>query len=216
MEVFDEKGDSWVQAVMMEKKVDRRVRKTKMQLRSGLAALLQEKSVSRITVKELVDEVEMNRSTFYLHYKDIPSLMGEIEEEMAAEIERAIREHPIDSEKKAAFYFIADIYHVLARNREIGSALIGPNGDVRFIQKIQHIIEENSREFLEGIFSGSEGEVKYFYSFCLNGCFGLVKTWLLEGEDKSPEYMAEMTYRMVVNSVNVFKDVSYGERQKQR
>ncbi|MFQ6962318.1 MAG: hypothetical protein ACLRTM_22485, partial [Clostridium sp.] len=61
-----------------------------------------------------------------------------------------------------------DIYNVLARNREIGSALIGPNGDVRFIQKNQYIIEENSREFLEGLFSRFEGELKYFYSFCLN------------------------------------------------
>ena len=57
----------------MQKKVDRRVRKTKSQLRKGLARLLQEKSIGEITVKELVEEVDINRSTFYLHYSDIPS-----------------------------------------------------------------------------------------------------------------------------------------------
>ena len=52
----------------MAEKVDRRVRKTKAQLRAGLARLMQKKSIKEITVKELVEEVDINRSTFYLHY----------------------------------------------------------------------------------------------------------------------------------------------------
>ena len=48
----------------MQKKTDRRVRKTKTQLRNGLAMIMKEKSVGEITVKELVDQVDINRSTF--------------------------------------------------------------------------------------------------------------------------------------------------------
>ena len=33
-------------------------------------------------VKELVDDVDINRSTFYLHYSDIPSLLKEIEDDI--------------------------------------------------------------------------------------------------------------------------------------
>jgi AcrR family transcriptional regulator len=55
----------------MQKKTDRRVRKTKTQLRNGLAMLMKEKSVGEITVKELVDQVDINRSTFYLHFGKI-------------------------------------------------------------------------------------------------------------------------------------------------
>ena len=36
----------------MQKKTDRRVRKTKTQLRNGLAMLMKEKSVGEITVKK--------------------------------------------------------------------------------------------------------------------------------------------------------------------
>lgn len=46
----------------MAEKVDRRVRKTKAQLRAGLARLMQKKSIKEITVKELVEEVDINRS----------------------------------------------------------------------------------------------------------------------------------------------------------
>ena len=47
----------------MAEKMDRRVRKTKAQLREGLARLMQKKSIKEISVKELVDEVDINRST---------------------------------------------------------------------------------------------------------------------------------------------------------
>ena len=80
----------------MAKKVDRRVRKTKMQLRQGLARLMQKKSIKEITVKELVDEVDINRSTFYLHYTDIYQMLEKIEEEAMADIREAMEGCPDD------------------------------------------------------------------------------------------------------------------------
>ena len=188
----------------MEKKVDRRVIKTRRQLKKGLAALMKEKSVNQITVKELVEEVDINRSTFYLHFKDIQDLLREIEENMEAQIKRAIEEHPIVSGNENAFYFIEDMFRVLDEEREISKALIGPNGDMGFIHRIERIIRENSRGTLEKMFPGKKEDLKYFYAFCLSGCLGLVKVWLNEGEEKSPEEMAQMTFNMIANAKDAF------------
>lgn len=188
----------------MEKKVDRRVIKTRRQLKKGLAALMKEKSVNQITVKELVEEVDINRSTFYLHFKDIQDLLREIEENMEAQIKRAIEEHPIVSGNENAFYFIEDMFRVLDEEREISKALIGPNGDMGFIHRIERIIKENSRGTLEKMFPGKKEDLKYFYAFCLSGCLGLVKVWLNEGEEKSPEEIAQMTFNMIANAKDAF------------
>ena len=188
----------------MEKKVDRRVIKTRRQLKKGLAALMKEKSVNQITVKELVEEVDINRSTFYLNFKDIQDLLREIEENMEAQIKRAIEEHPIVSGNENAFYFIEDMFRVLDEEREISKALIGPNGDMGFIHRIERIIKENSRGTLEKMFPGKKEDLKYFYAFCLSGCLGLVKVWLNEGEEKSPEEMAQMTFNMIANAKDAF------------
>ena len=188
----------------MEKKVDRRVIKTRRQLKKGLAALMKEKSVNQITVKELVEEVDINRSTFYLHFKDIQDLLREIEENMEAQVKRAIEEHPIVSGNENAFYFIEDMFRVLDEEREISKALIGPNGDMGFIHRIERIIKENSRGTLEKMFPGKKEDLKYFYAFCLSGCLGLVKVWLNEGEEKSPEEMAQMTFNMIANAKDAF------------
>ena len=148
----------------MEKKTDRRVRKTKNQLRTGPARLMKKKNIGQITVKELVDDVDINRSTFYLHYSDIPSLLKEIEDDMIEEIERAILEHPIKIEKDTTYLFIEDLFRVLSDNREIGCALLGPYGDITFIRRIEKFLEENSRDLLAERFPEKFAEMKYFYS----------------------------------------------------
>ena len=190
----------------MQKKVDRRVRKTKSQLRAGLARLMQEKGIGEITVKELVNEVDINRSTFYLHYSDIPALLREIEDDMMEEMERAVREHPIKEDSTSRF--IEDIFRVLNENREISRALIGPHGDLGFVRRIDKLLEENSSEFLAQLFPERVQDMKYFYSYCLNGCLGFVKTWLEDGEAKPPEYAADLTFRMVVSSMKAFYETA--------
>ena len=62
----------------MEKKPDRRIPRTRAQLRHGLALLMEQKSVKEVTVKELTDLVNINRSTFYLHYTDIYHMLESI------------------------------------------------------------------------------------------------------------------------------------------
>ena len=90
----------------MEKKTDRRVRNTKAQLRAGLAKLMQTKSIKEITVKELVDEVDINRSTFYLHYTDIYQMLESIEDELEGEINQIVNNHPVDCYFKVCFPMI--------------------------------------------------------------------------------------------------------------
>ena len=67
---------------MAPKTEDSRVRRTKRLLRQGLTELLQEKSIKKITVRELSERVDINRGTFYLHYKDIYDLVSFLEPEL--------------------------------------------------------------------------------------------------------------------------------------
>lgn len=186
--------------------MDRRVRKTKSQLRAGLAQLMREKSIREITVKELVDKVDINRSTFYLHYSDIPGMLKEIEDEILEEMGRAIQEHPIEEGEKSIYFFMQDMFRVLAANREIGCALVGPHGDIAFVSRIENFLEQYSRHVRGDMLPEQLAEMKYFYSFCWNGCLGFVKTWLEEGEDKSPEDAAKLMFQMVTSSKRAFFD----------
>ncbi len=60
------------------KKVDQRIKVTKILIGQALGSLAKEKSLSEITVKELCEKAQINRGTFYSHYKDINDLVTKI------------------------------------------------------------------------------------------------------------------------------------------
>ena len=68
------------------KRNDRRVRKTRAQLQKSLIELMKTKNIKDITVKELVDLADINRSTFYLHYNNINDILKEMEQTLETEI----------------------------------------------------------------------------------------------------------------------------------
>lgn len=185
----------------MEKKTDRRVRKTQAQLRAGLAKLMQQKSIKEITVKELVEEVDINRSTFYLHYTDIYNMLETIENELQNEILQVIEEHPVSPLNEGGFPFIEDIFLILWENKEICGALLGANGDMSFVRQIEDIIADHS---LNVLMSSDPVRAKgkiYSRAFCLTGCVGLIKAWLDSGLGESPHQMADLTFRLVTNAL---------------
>ena len=60
--------------------IDRRVKKTKKQLRLALMHLMTQKSAKSISVRELAEQADINRSTFYIHYKDVNDLLLHLED----------------------------------------------------------------------------------------------------------------------------------------
>ena len=59
---------------------------TKDSIKVSFMKLLNQKPLSKITVKEIVSECGINRNSFYYHFKDIPNLLEEIFIEQADSI----------------------------------------------------------------------------------------------------------------------------------
>ena len=66
---------------MEGRKKDLRYIKTEKAMRKAFHELLQEKELKRITVRELAERAEINKTTFYAHYETIPNLLDTLEVE---------------------------------------------------------------------------------------------------------------------------------------
>lgn len=82
------------------------MRQTKALIMAAFAQLLEERSMNKITVKDIVERCDINRNTFYYHFPDIPSLL---EEMMDEKINLLISQHytpgcPFDCIKPALQY----------------------------------------------------------------------------------------------------------------
>lgn len=159
---------------------------------------MQQKNIKEITVKELVDEIDINRSTFYLHYTDIYQMLQSIEGELMEDILEAIKEHPLDpGMKEEGYSFAIQLFRILAANKDICAALMGPNGDMAFVEKIEKLVEDAVLPELFTMFPQNVNDIKYAYAFCINGCVGMIKCWLTGDSDDTPEHMAYLTHNII-------------------
>lgn len=188
----------------MAERTDRRVRKTKAALRHGLAVLTQKKSIKEITVKELVEEVDINRSTFYLHYTDIYSMVSELEHELLTEFKHAIDLYPPTSSEEEMCRFFEHIYNILSDNREICIALVSENGDISFIRQVEDFVAERIKKIFESGMVKNVYDVRYVFDFCISGGMGLFKHWLTDENALEPAHMAKITTDMVVGTLKSF------------
>ena len=76
---------------MKTSKNDHRTRVTKALIRKAFTTILRNKPIQSISIKELCEIAEINRSTFYLHYTDIYDLLNQIEEEMFEGLKAALK-----------------------------------------------------------------------------------------------------------------------------
>ena len=128
----------------MENNIDRRVMRTKTLLIHSLSTLMKQKNIKDITVKELCELADINRGTFYLHYKDIYDLVEQIENELFQEFESILMSYTIDDISRRPKQLLTDVCKFLDENRDICSALLGDNGDINFAQKHRGFIRKKS------------------------------------------------------------------------
>ena len=69
---------------------DKRIRKTKQAIRNALFQIMEEKSIDKITVAEIVQKADINCSTFYFYYEDINDLLRQTENEVFETFVRSI------------------------------------------------------------------------------------------------------------------------------
>ncbi|MDO5549944.1 MAG: TetR/AcrR family transcriptional regulator [Lachnospiraceae bacterium] len=100
--------------------LDRRVRKTRQQLRRCLATLLKEKKIQEITVREITEMADLNRGTFYLHYKDVFDLLEQVEHDLLMEFNSTLQKYQASDVQQKPSLIFSDVFHCVKKNADKG------------------------------------------------------------------------------------------------
>lgn len=186
--------------------VDRRVHKTRRQLRECLITLLKEKKVQDITVRELTDMADLNRGTFYLHYKDVFDLLEKTEAELQEDFNQLVCKHDAVDLKQRPSVIFNEIYSLVYDNADLIEILLGENGDLNFVNRLKQLIREKClKDWMEVFRSGNAAAFDAFFSFIVSGCIGLVQYWLQTGLKETPEQMAKLTEHIITKGIGVLE-----------
>lgn len=162
----------------------RRVRMTKQLLYDSLIETMEQKPVSRITVKEICERADVNRSTFYVYFKDPADQLAQLEQTLIDRLAECLN---TAETKEAALNEILDY---IEQHRKMFQTLFGPSGDPSFQRSIlSYFGSERGHEHRPETYRAMKHA--YQYIFCATGVLGMIIDWVLNEDSVETTTLAK-------------------------
>jgi AcrR family transcriptional regulator len=212
-----------------ERKVDRRINRTRRLLRESLFALILEKGFDAVTIEEITQRADLGRTTFYLHYRDKEDLLmesiGELVEDLIAQMsnlppERWRREDGTFSQYPSPA-LVLPFQHV-TQNARLYRIILRGEGSYTVSRRLREIIVQASEAMIHVLLEkewlaslNPQVPMDVFLNFLAGAWLGLV-TWWLENDMPYPEeQMALMFQKMILYGAAEVLGVSPQGEEKQ-
>lgn len=169
-------------------KMDRRARYTRMVLKQSLLDLMKDRPIGKITVKELCEKADVNRTTFYAHYTDIDELLHQIEDDLLQKV-RASLNNGLGMESVSAM--MMDILSAIKDNGDLCATLFGEHGDKECLSNIlKYAHDQTIGVWRKQGSNASNEDLEKMFVFFSNGAMAIIQEWLLTGMHESPSAIA--------------------------
>jgi AcrR family transcriptional regulator len=170
-------------------KMDRRKKYTRMVLKDSLMQLLKEKPISAITVKELCELADINRSTFYSHYGDHYDLLSKIEEEIIEDMQEKLQMFNMWTEELIPIEMILEY---IVDKKDVFLVLLKENGENNLHKRVRNLAHGFLVSHLMRMHNIEKDKIEYLSLFIVSGSIQMIISWLDHGMDKSEKELAGM------------------------
>lgn len=160
---------------------DRRVKRTKTVLQKTLVELMLEKEVSQISVKELTQRADVNRSTFYLHYLDIYDMLEQMEDAFIGQIQAFFHDYFTPLPTTAIITMFIEISDWIDKDKDYYVKLLRGTASAQLLEKLRVRIVDEFLLFLRTIFLDENSvDLRTRVNFIVSGTIGVVRMWVTE------------------------------------
>lgn len=186
--------------------VDKRVLKTKKNIKSTLISMLDSIEFEKITVAELCRRGEISRITFYTHYEDKYSLIAEMYNDYLIEAYDIYHEYQKNNNKmndskrgyKNLLTSVLDMYYKNYNFFKHTSAEENPYLFTNFFNNVFDSVNDYLKRHTGLVPKYSTRQTA---AFLCNGFFGVISTCNYEGmEEKEVRLIAESIYEVMLKS----------------
>ena len=156
--------------------------------------LLTQKGVSRLTVKDIVEECQITRQTFYYHFEDIPALFRWM-------LERTVQESKAQGKGEARLRYL----FVMAINA-LPYMKRGMQGS--YAQELEQLLTQHFLNLFEQV-CDEEGlyqdctrfEVKLILRDHSQAIMGLLRSWT-DADTKNLDQIVHISYRLITEGIS--------------
>jgi len=177
--------------------MDLRVKKTHDSLQRALLVLLNEKSLENITIAEICRIAEINRGTFYLHYKNVHGVFERYFNDIVKDLKFSY-DFPYDVTKDNLSMLTPEmiqIFHHVKKHEAFYRIVFDEKTPMLYYHKlletIRSFILDSHLEETEHI---SDQQLEYLASYTGNSIMGILIQWHKEDYVLAPETLNKYIY----------------------
>ena len=177
---------------------DRRVKRTRRLLIQGLTELLGQKQFSDISARDITDKMDLNKATFYLHYKNTYELLQDLETDLLEHAQEMIDQYDYDETVFSMRKFFEPFLDFVVENKSVCDTLFVNNASSDFTGKVVDFIYTNGAGMMKKRLPKLTSEdVDYILSFVAFGLIGLIRRWFEKNMSMSKEKILGMADEML-------------------
>ena len=174
---------------------------TRQAIMYSLLKLLQEKSIDKITVKDICELCEINRNTFYYYYSDIYQVLEEL---LKFETEKSLKE----DQKYESFYedFLKRYHLIIEYKKAVYNLYNSKNRDL-ILKYFQDITEDFVEKYVYKEVKGKKllpEDIKFIIDFYSSSMIGNIFRWMHKGMQEKQEqliYKLSVTYQVTIKAL---------------
>ena len=185
---------------------DRRILRSKRALRDALIELMEERSFDGFSVNDLCERADLNRGTFYNHFRDKDDLLAQLEAEVMEDLERfqvqmrnlTVHELLGYRARKKPLPLLVGLFDYLREQGDFLHAIMGSKGDPSFGPRVRDAVcTEIIQTILHERYRNDPSPfVQYYVAFYASAYLGVITHWIETGMKESSQEMALVAMRL--------------------
>ena len=177
--------------------VDKRITKTKNNLKSALVKLLENQKVEDISIVELTKLANVNRKTFYLHYSEVSSVLREIENTTYDKVKNLICNFELDQTTLEKFIF--ELFSIFVDDPHVFALMKYTPYSKTFTTILDKLlIEEVNKKYVNITNTTVSSSLQYTIAYHVFGSVRLFYTWLKGSQNLDLKVFSKFLATLVI------------------
>ncbi|MCR5370497.1 MAG: TetR family transcriptional regulator C-terminal domain-containing protein [Clostridium sp.] len=183
-------------------RTDRRVVRTKRAIRNAFAKLVSVKPLPEITVRELSDEADINRKTFYNYYSDIYQVMDEVENEIVTAFTEALRSVDLAEALKNPNLIVSRMMNIINDDSDFYGHVFSLGVNATLLEKLIRVMKDMIREEVNRTLMVDPELLDFALDFEISGIISAYQAWFNSGCRMDRQKLAKYASAIMFFGVN--------------
>lgn len=176
---------------------ERKRNETKRKIETAFYKLLEKKSYSQISISDIAKAAEINRGTFYQHYRGKQDLLDIFMEERLRKIVVLCSTSKIGSRDNLEL--IIGVFELLEEDKQFYLTIMDKLGTVNMRKYFSNMMSVIMREYVSTSVEEITIDKEILIKFLSEGCVGIFEWWFKNNMPYTPRIMGYYIFELIAN-----------------